>query len=94
MVRVEAAGQRAEGGHDQLGRRDDEAAARDLAAVEVQPELGMEMAGDFGPGLAAHRLVAEEIPAKLDLVRDAAAAMVGEAGVVVADDPGPVEPAR
>ena len=40
MMRVEPAGQRAEGGHDELGRRHHEAAARDVAAPEVQRSLG------------------------------------------------------
>ena len=72
----------------------DEAAPRDVAALEVKPQLGMEMAGDFGPRLAAHGFVAKDDPGDLDLVRDPAAAMVGEAGIVVADDPRPVERAR
>src|SRR5947209_9201624 len=54
----------------------------------------MEMAGDFRTPLVADGFVAEDDPAELDLVRDAAAAMVGEVRVMVADDPGPVEPCR
>ena len=65
-----------------------------LAALEVQPELGMEMAGDFRARVVALGFVAEDDSADLDLVRDPAAAMVGESRVVVADDPGPVEPRR
>ena len=72
MMGVEPAGQRAECGHDELGRRRDEAAARDLAALEVQPQLGMEMAGDFRPRLVAHRFVAKDDPGDLDLILDAA----------------------
>ena len=45
MVRVEAAGERSEGGEDELGVGGDEAAARDLAAAMADPELGVEMAG-------------------------------------------------
>ena len=51
------------------------------------------MAGDFRPCIAAHDLVTKDDPGDLDLFLELAAAMVGEAGVVVADDPGPVEPA-
>ena len=94
MMRVEPAGQRAERRHDDLARRLDEAAARDLAALEVQPELGMEMAGDFRPRVVADGFMAQDDSAELDLVLDPAAAMVGEARVVVADDPCPVEPRR
>ena len=91
MMRVQAAGQRAEGRHDDLARRHDEAAARHLPAAQMNAQLGMEMAGDFRPRLVANGFVAEDDSAELDLVRDAAAAMVGEARIVVADDPGPVE---
>ena len=70
MMRVEAAGQRAERRHDDLVRRHDEAAPRDLPALEVEPQLGMEMAGDFGPRLAAHGFVAKDDPADLDFVLD------------------------
>ena len=38
--------------------------------------------------------MAQDDPADLHLVGEATAAMVGEAGIVVADDPGPVEAAR
>ena len=89
---IEAPGERSERRHDDLGRGFDEAAARDLAALEAQPELGMEMAGDLRPGFAAHRLVAQDDAGNFDLFGDAAAAMVGEARIVVADDPAPVEP--
>ena len=34
---------------------------------------------------------AQNYPAKLDFLGDAPSAMIGEAGVVVADDPRPVE---
>ena len=72
----------------------DEAAPRDASALEVKPQLGMDMARHFGPRVAAHRFVAEDDPGDLDLVGELAAAMIGEAGIVVADDPGPVEAAR
>src|SRR5438309_5901649 len=91
MVRIEAAGQRPERRHDDLARRRDEAAARDLATAKMDPELGVEMAGDLGARLLAPRFVAEDDAAKLDLFGDAAAAMIGEARIVVADDPAPVE---
>ena len=35
--------------------------------------------------------MAKDDPADLDFLADPAAAMVGEAGIVIADDPGPVE---
>ena len=91
MVGVEPSGQRPEGGKDDLPIRDHEAAPRHPAALEVDPKLGMEMAGHLGPLLVLHGLVAEDDPAELDLVGDSAAAMVGEARVMVADDPGPIE---
>ena len=51
------------------------------------------MAGDFGARVIADDLVAEYDAGDLDFFLKLAAAMVGEARVVVADDPGPVEPA-
>ena len=50
------------------------------------------MAGDFRPRLVADGFVAKDDAADLDLLLDASAAMVGEARIVVADDPRPVEP--
>jgi hypothetical protein len=52
----------------------------------------MEVARNFRPALVAHRFVAKDDGAKLDLLLDSPAAMVGEPGIVVADDPRPVEP--
>src|SRR6185369_6489915 len=94
MVGVESAGQRAERRHDDLARRCDEATARDLSAAEVNPKLRVIMARDLRAGLAALRLVAEHDAPKLNLILDAPAAMVGKAGIVVADNPGPVEAGR
>jgi hypothetical protein len=88
---IEAPGERSERRHDDLGRGFDEAAARDLAALEAQPELGMEMPRDFGADFFAHRLMAQDDAGNFDLFGDAAAAMVGEARIVVADDPRPVD---
>ncbi len=59
--------------------------------LQVQSKLGMEVTGHLRPRIAAHGLVAEDDPGDLDFVVEPAAAMIGEAGVVVADDPGPVE---
>ena len=59
MVGVEPAGERTESGQDELGGGRDEAAARDLAASQMTPELGVEMAGDFWRAVAAHGFVAE-----------------------------------
>ena len=94
MMGVEPAGQRAERRHDELGWRSDEAAARNVAAFQVEPELGMKVAGNFRARLAAHRFVAKDDAAGHDLFLDPSAAMVGEAGIVVADDPHPVETLR
>ena len=93
MVCVEAAGERAERRHDELGRRQHETAPRDAAAPQVHAQLGVEMAGDFGPRIVADGLVTEDDPAELDLVDEASATMIREARIMVADDPGPVEPA-
>src|SRR5215213_4034649 len=51
----------------------------------------MEVARDFRPLLVTQCFMAQDDPIKLNLVRDEAAAMVGEARVVVADDPRPLE---
>ena len=55
MMGVEPAGQRAEGGQDQLALRRHEAAPRDQPAAQVQAQLGVEMAGQFGPRLVRAR---------------------------------------
>ena len=92
---VEPAGERAEGGQDQLGGRCDEAAARDAAAAQVaRRSLGWKWPDISGRGSSRTRFVAKDDPADFHLLDEPAAAMVGEAGVVVADDPGPVEPRR
>jgi hypothetical protein len=54
----------------------------------------MEVPRDFRPCLVAKGLVAQDDPAKLDLVLDPSTAMIGEAWIVIADDPGPVELVR
>src|SRR6185436_1165576 len=59
----------------------------------MHAQLRMEMARYFGLLVFADGFVAKHDPAELDFIRKPAAAMVGEAGVMVADDPGPVEPA-
>ena len=91
MVRVESAGQRAERRQDHLGLRDDEAAARDLPALEIEPELGMIVARHFRARIAADRFMAQDDPGDLDLLDQSAAAMIGKAGIVVAHDPSPIE---
>ena len=65
-------------GQDHLGRRDHEAAARDLTALEMKPELGVEMARHFGARVVANRFVAEDDPGDLGLLGEHAAAMIGE----------------
>ena len=42
--------------------------------------------------VVADRLVPQDDAAKFDFLGEAAAAVIGEAGVVVADDPRPVQP--
>ena len=91
MMGVEPAGQRSERRHDDLRGRRDEAAARDMPSFELKTQLRMKMAGDFHASLVAHRLVAEDDPSNLNLVIDSSAAMISKAGIVVADDPGPIE---
>ena len=54
--------------------------------------LGWKWPEISGRGSPRHRLVAKHDPADFHLVLDCAAAMVGESGIVVADDPHPVEP--
>lgn len=49
------------------------------------------MTGNFGSTFITKSFVAEDDSAKLDFIFDAAAAMIGEARIVVSDDPGPVE---
>jgi hypothetical protein len=78
MMGIEPAGQRPERRHDQLGRREDEAAPGDMAALEVDPELGMEMARDFGRRIGRRGFMAKDDPGELGLLDDAAAAMIGE----------------
>ena len=77
-MRVEAAGERPEGGQDDLARRNDEAAPRDPPPFEVDAQLGMEVAGHFRARVAAHRLVAEDDAGQLDFLCELAAATVGD----------------
>ena len=65
---------------------------RETGGPMLNAKLGVEMAGISGAGSSADGLVAKDHPVDLGLLNDPAAAMVDEAGVVVADDPGPVEP--
>src|SRR5688572_3621062 len=94
MMGVEPAGQAAEGGQDQLGLGHYEAAARHVAALEVEAELGVEVTAKLGTGLADLGFMAQNDAVDHRFLDDLTAAMVGEAGVVVADDPGPVERRR
>src|SRR5438552_18457500 len=57
----------------------------------MNPQFGVEMTGDFRARLVADRFVAQDDPGDLDFILNPSAAMVGEAGIVVADDPHPVE---
>ena len=50
------------------------------------------MARHFGGGVVADGFVAEHDPADMDFLGEPPAAMVDEAGVVIADDPHPVDP--
>ena len=49
----------------------------------------MEMAGQLGPGFRGIGFVAEQQPVDLGFLDDPAAAMIGEARIVIAGDPGP-----
>ena len=92
MMGIEPAGQRAECGQDQLRRGDDKAAARDMPSLEMEPKLGMIMSRHLGSGIVAHRFMAQDNAADLNLILDASAAMVGKARVMVPYDPCPIEP--
>ncbi len=52
----------------------------------------MEMTGDFRANVAGLRLVAKHNAKNDHFVFEAPAAMVGEAGIMIADNPCPVEP--
>ena len=93
-VCVEAAGKRAISGQDKLGRGRDIAAARDAAALQAETQFGVVMARHLGGRVALHRFVAEHDAANMDFFRQTPPAMVDEAGVVIADDPHPVDPRR
>ena len=86
MMGVEPAGQRTERGHDHLRRGNDEAAPGYLAPAQMDAQLGMVMARDLWLGIVANRLVAKNDSAKFDLILQLTAAVVGETGVMVADD--------
>ena len=51
----------------------------------------MIVTGHFRAGIVSNRLVAEDDPGDLDFLFELAAAIIGEAGVMIADDPGPVD---
>ena len=93
MMGVQPPGQRSERRKNDFRRRDHETAAGDLAAFQVDSQFRMIMARHFGTRVAALRLVPQDNSGEFYLILDPAAAMVGEARVVVADDPRPVEPA-
>ena len=52
------------------------------------------MAGELRPHLGGVGLMAEQEAIDFRFLDDRTAAMVGDAGIVIADDPRPVEPAR
>src|SRR5690349_4355922 len=94
MMRIEAASERAERGQDHLGSRDHKTATGDAAALQVEPELRVIVAGHFRSWIVPDRFVAKDDSADLDLLDQPAAAMVRKAGIVVAHDPRPVETLR
>ena len=51
----------------------------------------MEMAGDFWPRLPDDGLVTKDHARDVAFLFDPAAAMIGKAGIVIADDPDPVD---
>ena len=89
---IEPAGERAERGHDHLCRGHDEAAARYMAAAQVHAQLRVEVAGDLRPRVVGTGFMTKDNSAELHLLRQPAAAVIGETRIVVADYPGPVEP--
>ena len=89
MGRIQAAGERAEGRQDKLALRRDEAAARDQPAAMMDAKLRVEMAGKLAARLAGARFMAQDEAIHLGLVDHRAAAGIGEARIVIADDPGP-----
>ena len=56
--------------------------------------LGWKWPDELGPGLAGIGLVAQDQPVHLGLLDDLAAAMVGDARIVIAGDPGPARRSR
>jgi hypothetical protein len=78
MAGVEPASQGSKGWKDELSFGRHEAAARNPPAVDAEAELWMKMAGNLGAMFFAKGFVAEQDSAKLDLVDDGAAAMVGK----------------
>jgi hypothetical protein len=64
-----------------------------MASAQVNAKLGMEVARDFRATIAPDGFVAKDDAGDLDFAGQPAAARVGEARVMVADNPGPVEAA-
>ena len=60
----------------------------------LKAQLGVDSGPRFRGRVAADGFVAKDDPADMDFLDEAAAAMVDEAGVMIADDPHPVEPRR
>jgi len=92
MMRVKPSGQRAERRKDQLGWRGDEAAPRNASPFQVHPVFWMEVAAKLRPNFVAAGFMAEHDSRNHKLVLEPAAAMVGKAWIVIANDPNPFEP--
>lgn len=91
---VEAASERAEGRQDDLGRGLDEAAPRDAAAAHGDGKLGVKMARNLRSGVSRVGLVAQDDAVHLGLDHHAATDGRAKPRIMVARDPGPVEPMR
>ena len=60
----------------------------------MEPQLGMEMARHLRTRIVHARFMTQDDAIDLQLFDQSPAAMVGEAGIVVAENPGPVERGR
>ena len=78
MMRVESAGERAERGQDKLGGGGDEAAARNLAAADADPQFGVEMAGQLRAYLVPLGFVAKDEAVDLGFFEDRSSAMIDQ----------------
>lgn len=88
---IEAAGERAECGQDQLVCRGNKTTSRHLPPSKMQTKLWMEVTRDFRPGIDPFGLVAKNDPRNDQFVLEPTAAMISKTRVVIAQNPDPVE---